>query len=124
MALGVGQQGVGALEQGFDFGCDGVELGALAQHRDRGAIVQQAYAAGKNLVAHLQLRPVGLVGLHEAQMELVAQPQKLALELKREGGDGVGLQARRVFDRLRLAHKSRHHDAQAQRHGEGGERQP
>ncbi len=72
----------------------------------------------------MQLFPVRLLGLRQAQVELMAQPQKLALKLKRQGGDGVGLQARGVFDRLGLAHKNRHHDGQTDRHDECGQGQP
>ncbi len=124
VAHGVGEQGVGVVQKGLDLGRNGVELGALAHHLDRRPAVQQPDSTGKNLVPQLQLRPVGLFGLRQTQMDLVAQPQKLAFELKREGGDGVCLQARGVFHRLGLAHKKRHHDGQADRHDERGQGQP
>jgi len=94
--------GVGGLDEGAHLRHGRLVRGLVAHDAGRALVVDQADPADEDVVAQLHLVDVGAHRVVDVQLQLVAQPQLFAFELREAPAQRVVLEVRGGIEQLEL----------------------
>ena len=97
------QQGIGFAQPVIKHRHQARIFGARLEQLDAGVVLQQVFAADQDVEAQHQVVNGLRIGAQLHPVQGVSEPQKLALKLEGEGGDGVGPQPGMLGQLLPLA---------------------